>query len=155
MQESEVSNLLENLQRFSQTLVGTDFKLGSGFFEISGEVIGALYRVPQFSHDARSFENNGEAILLNSLSAYTDVKYEPPFLQGSFVAYRLDHLLFSDLDNASAQHWDNWVRRHSLAFGYRINRFLLARIAASTQHVANKPWDKTQKTVRFVLTAHY
>ncbi|NNF20634.1 MAG: hypothetical protein HKN67_01735, partial [Saprospiraceae bacterium] len=157
MQESGVSGQLENLRAYTQTLIGTDFKLGSGFFEFSGEVIGAFYRVPQFESETLTFETETEddPLQLSSYSAYLDIKYELPMLQGSYVAYRIDHLGFGKLENETAQNWDNNVLRHSFAIGYHLNRYVLARMAVSTQDVENKTWNKTQRTFRFVLTAHY
>lgn len=157
MQESEVSAQLDDLGMFTQTLIGTDFKLGSGFFEISGELIGSFYRVPQFNSEARTFEvvTNTEPLKMNSFSAYLDVKYEFPMIQGSYIAYRIDHLDFGKLESGPSTHWDNQVLRHSVAIGYHLNQYILARMAVSTQQVENKPWNKTQGTFRFVLTAHY
>jgi hypothetical protein len=153
MQESKVSGLLDNLRSYSQTMVGTDVKLGSGFFEFSGEVIGAIYRVPEFKYTDTSFVNGGDPLTLSSLSAYGDLKYELPFLQGSYVAGRLDYLKFSDYLSGN---WDNQVWRFSFACGYHINQFLLARIAVSIQKVPNRTdWKGNQNTLRFVLTAHY
>ena len=67
---------------------------------------------------------------------------------GSTGAGRKEH-------GIGGQPWDNNVQRHSIAMGYHINRYLLIRVAASTQQVKNKNWDKTQRTFRLVLTAHY
>jgi hypothetical protein len=157
MQDSEVSEKLEDLGMFTQTLIGTDFKLGNGFFEISGELIGSFYQVPQFNSETSTFEltTNGDPLKVSSFSGYLDVKYELPKVQGSYVAYRLDYLGFGKLDGAISQHWDNDVMRHSIAFGYHISRIFLARVTLSTQQVENKPWNKKQGTFRFVLTAHY
>ena len=157
MQESEVSAQLESLGTFTQTLIGTDFKFGTGFFEFSGEIIGAFCRVPQFDSETGTFEmeSTDDPLSVTSFSAYLDVKYEIPVIQGSYVAYRIDHLGYGKPGDGSPGHWDNRVLRHSLALGYHINRFLLARVAVSTQHVDSKTWDKTQRTFRFVLTAHY
>jgi len=149
IQDTVFSGLLSNLRGYSQTMVGTDVKLGSGFFEFSGEVIGTIYRVPEFSFIDKTFTNEGAPIKLSSLSVYGDLKYELPFLQGSYVACRLDYMRFHDK-------WDNGVFRYSCAFGYHINRFLLGRIAISNQHVGTiKEWESKQYTIRFVLTAHY
>jgi hypothetical protein len=157
MQDSEVSGQLDGLGKYSQTLIGTDFKLGSGFFEFSGELIGAFYQVPVFNNETMAFETNGDDDPLNvqNFSAYLDIKYELPFLQGSYMAYRIDHLGFGKLEGGTSPNWDNNVLRHAFAIGYHVNQYILARMAVSTQHVDNKPWNKTQGTFRFVLTAHY
>ncbi|NNF36226.1 MAG: hypothetical protein HKN68_19135 [Saprospiraceae bacterium] len=157
MQESEVSDQLESLGKYTQTIIGTDFKLGKGFFEVSGELIGAFYKVPQFNDEVNSFEGdpNNEPLNVSSYSAYLDVKYEIPTIQGSYVAVRFDYLGFGNLEGSNSQNWDNNVTRQSLAIGYHITRNILARIAVSTQQVDDKPWNKKQGTFRFVLTAHY
>lgn len=152
-QASEVSDQLEDLRTFTQTLIGVDFKMGKGFFEFSGEVIGSFYKVPEFnvfgtgSYDAPQ--------KLSNLAAYLDVKYEPSILQGSFIAYRIDHLRFGELESDPDQNWDNNVLRHSIAIGYHINQYILARVGASTQQIENKEWDKKLGTFRAVVTIHY
>ena len=157
MQKSEVSEQLESLTLYTQTLLGTDFKLGSGFFELSGEVIGAVYKVPLFNSETMLFESKtkNKPVKLRSLSGYLDLKYELKILSGSYLAYRIDHLRFGSIENNNSQNWDNSVLRHSIAFGYHINQYILARFSASTQQVENKPWNKTQGVLRIVLTAHY
>ena len=157
MQQSEVSDQLQDLGRYTQTLIGTDFKLGKGFFEFSGELIAAIYEVPEFSSESETFigNPNDDPLKLSSLSTYLDIKYELPQIHGSYVAFRFDYLGFSDLESNATQNWDNNVTRQSIAIGYNITRNFLARIAVSTQQVDNKPWNKKQGTFRFVLTAHY
>ena len=93
--------------------------------------------------------------MVSSLSTYLDLKYEISILPGSYIAYRIDQLTFNKLDSKTNEHWDNNVLRHSIALGYHINKYLLARFGVSTQHVDNKKWDKKQRTFRFILTAHY
>ncbi len=157
MQKSEFSDQLEDLASYTQSLVGTDFKLGSGFFEFSGEVIGAFYQVPHFNDETNSFiiSQSDHPLKLSNVSSYLDIKYEVPKIQGSYVAYRIDYLGFGKFDGSTSQHWDNNVMRHSIAIGYHISSSFLARVAVSTQQVDSKPWNKTQGTFRLVLTAHY
>jgi hypothetical protein len=153
--ESEISDQLDDLKDFSQTIIGTDYKLGFGFFEFSGEAMLVYYKVPQFNDDNQQFEteDGNMAYDLSNFTAYLDVKYEAPILQGSYIAYRIDHLRFNNSDQN--QSWDNKVLRHSVAIGYHIHKNILARVAVSTQQIDNKEWDKTQGTLRVVLTAHF
>jgi hypothetical protein len=157
MEESEVSDQLADLGKYTQTLIGTDFKLGKGFFEVSGELIGAFYKVPQFNDETNSFigDPDNDPLQVSGISTYLDIKYEFPQIQGSYVAFRFDYLGYGELEGNTLQQWDNNVTRQSLAIGYHITRAFLARIAVSTQQVDNKPWNKKQGTFRFVLTAHY
>jgi hypothetical protein len=154
-QESEVSPQLTDLKDFTQTIIGLDYKLGFGFFEFSGEVMGVFYKVPEFNGEDYLFVTGSDTRNLNNIAAYLDIKYEPPVLQGSYIVYRIDHLDFGKLDDDNDPTWDNKVLRHSIAIGYHINQHILARISVSTQQVDNKNWDKTQRTLRVVLTAHY
>lgn len=156
LRNSEVSNQLNDLGQFRQTIIGTDYKLGYGFFEFSGEVMWAHYKTPIFIFEDNSFESGTDQHpqKLNNVAAYLDVKYEPPFLQGSYFAYRIDGLAFSEMDN-SDEPWDNDVLRHSLAMGYHITQNFLIRMMASTQHVDTKKWDQGQRTFQVMLTGHY
>lgn len=152
MQDSPISHVMDNLRQYSQTLIGTDYKLGMGHLEFSGEIIFAAYKVPVIDISAetvKSVEN------LNNISAYLDAKYELPFLQGSYIAYRIDHLRFSKISDGLFENWDNNVLRNSVAVGYNVTRNILVRAFVSTQNVQNKDWGETQRTFRLVLTAHY
>ncbi|TNE49572.1 MAG: hypothetical protein EP344_18065 [Bacteroidetes bacterium] len=157
LRASEKSGSIEDLRAFRQTLVGTDLKLGVGFLEFSGELIAAFYKTPAFLEADNLFdpETLGEPLKLFNYAAYADVKYEFSFLPGMYLAYRIDRLGFGENTRSNSGNWDNNVWRHSLAAGYRITPWLLTRVAVSTQMVENKPWDKTQRTFRLVLTAHY
>jgi len=158
LRASEISTPIDQLKKYRQTLLGTDFKLGFGFVEFSGEIIATFYKTPLFLLDENRFQDTSidTPLQLSNVSAYLDTKYELPFLQGSYLAYRIDRMTFGASEGyATNSAWDNAVWRHSLAAGYRINTHFLARVAFSTQQVANKNWDKTQRTLRLVLTAHY
>ncbi|MFT4534443.1 MAG: hypothetical protein ACI9P5_001803 [Saprospiraceae bacterium] len=156
-QSSEVSDQLDEIVNFKQSMLGMDFKLGKGYFEFTGEVIGSFYKVPQFNEDGLAFEVNtiNAPLSLSNLAVNLDIKYELPFIQGSYIAYRIDHLRYSKLENSSTQKWDNNVLRHSFAIGYHINQYILTRATVSTQQVDNKEWDKKLGTFRLMLTAHF
>lgn len=117
----------ENLN-LKQTMIGTDFKLGFGFWEISGELLGSLYSVPIFGFP--SIEIEEEKKLLGTYSARLNVKYELPVLSGLYLAYGFEYLSFSKYDRFNldeAQKWDEDIYRHQLALGYKITDFLLLR----------------------------
>lgn len=156
LRKSEVSNQLNNLGHFRQTIIGTDYKLSYGFFEFSGEIMWAHYSAPVFIFEDNSFESatDQHPQRLNNVAAYLDVKYEPPFLQGSYFAYRIDGLAFGENDNDN-EPWDNDVLRHSIAMGYHITQNFLIRVMASTQHVETKKWGQGQRTFQVMLTGHY
>lgn len=157
METSDLNTQLESLGKYTQTLIGTDFKIGKKYIELSGEFIAALYKTPQYNVELNDFVNqtNTTPLKLNSFSAYLDLSYELKWLPGSYLAYRIDHLNFGNLSTGTDLSWDNDVWRHSLAFGYHINPYVLVRAAVSRQSVDNKPWDKKQDVFRLVITAHY
>jgi len=157
MESSVISEQLEDLNKYSQTLVGTDFKFGKKYFELSGELIAAFYKAPQYDALLNDYVNGTDdtPLSLKSFSAYLDFSYELKWLPGSYVAYRIDHLSFGEVSNNSDLSWDNDVLRHSFAMGYHINQYILLRAAVSRQSVDNKPWDKKQDTFRLIITAHY
>ena len=152
--ESEANEQLDDLGDYTQTLIGTDIKLGTGRFEFIGEVIGAFYQVPQFNFEDMTIDSN--TLKISNISANLDIKYEPDFIPGSYIAYRIDHIGFSKLDIDQSPKWDNDVVRHSAALGYDINEYLRARVLLSTQNVNNWPtWVRNQRTFRMVVTAHF
>lgn len=153
---SEFSTSEINNSQFRQVMLGFDYKLGWSFFEVSGELIATSYKNPVWSLTENQFEGNNDIFRtnFNSFSSYLDFKYEPPFLSGSFIAYRFDLLTFSNFENSNGQKesWDNDVIRHVLSLGYKINGFLQIKTAFSTQSVDNKAWDQHQRTFRTMLT---
>ncbi len=138
---------------FGQSLVGGDFEIGFGFWAISGEVIVARYQVPQFNSEDLSFVD-GDPLSLWSSSFYLDLKYEMPFLPGSYLAYRIDHLGFGNgnLPQRESENWDDGVWRHVLGWGYKIREWMVLKGVISTQMVKNRSWDQEQRTFRLLLS---
>ncbi len=160
MERTENNEVLDNLNQYYQLLIGTDYSLGTGFFSFSGEIMAAFYRVPIYSPEEMDFLSDSSPLTqtLSNISSYLDIKYEPPFLSGSFLAYRLDALVFGKIENDryNDEIWDNHVLRHSIGVGYKLFPFLLVRGMASTQSTRNKPaWSTQQRTFRLMLTLHY
>ena len=141
-------NLRGNIS-FDQWQLGLDYKIGVSFVEISGEVIQTWYKVSEFDVDQGFVRNNGEVetINLNSITAYLDFKFEPSVLSGSYLAFRIETLQFSE---HNAKEWDNAVWRHSFALGYKIMGNALLRTQYSFQNVETKTWN--QGAFRIVLT---
>ncbi len=139
-----------DLSTFRQTMVGTDFKFGFGYFELSGELFYAVFKAPVVQRDGDvSFRVLGEESA-SSFAGYLDFRFEPPFLPGSYLAYRIDTLRFSEIDN---QPWDDHVLRHSFVIGYKITPYLLLRTNYSWQYVDSKDWE--QYAFRSGLTAFF
>lgn len=144
-----------NSNSFTQTMIGTDATFGIGFWEITGEIIGAMYNIPVYNSMEQEFTS--ENINLSSLAAYLHVKYELPFISGMYLAYGIDHLSFGEFENTStytSTKWDDNVIRHNFGIGYKITEFLLLRTNYMIQNVENHPvWE--QNTWRTTLTIHY
>ncbi len=141
--------------RFRQTLLGFDYKLGFSYFEFSGELIGSWHQVPIYDSEDEIFvepEAN-----LTSFSGYLDARFEPPFLSGAFLAYRFDLLTFGEYPDGQGErlNWDDEVTRHVFAAGYKLQAYALIKAAWSTQRVANRDWRRHQRTLRIMLTLHW
>ncbi|MEL7122126.1 MAG: hypothetical protein AAFO07_21945 [Bacteroidota bacterium] len=155
MEEHTLTNDTDPLSSYTQLLLGTDYQLGFGFFEISGEAIFARYTVPEFSFEDPIFVKS-QTHTLGAFTSYCNIKYEPPFLSGSYLAYRLDGMWFGNDDNNDQRQWDNGVVRHTLAAGYRMTEFLWIRGSVSTQITQNfAQWNDQLGAFRLMLTAFY
>ncbi len=142
---------ISSLHKYTQTMLGVDFKYGKGFFEIRGELNGSIYNSPFIiSADNININDVKESKSLMCLAGNIDLRYEPPFLTGSYIAYRLEGIYFGK-ENGIA--WDENVNRHSIGIGYKINRFLLLRSSFSYQSVRNHEWNQT--AFRTGFTAHF
>ncbi len=145
LKRAEWNTELEDLSGFYQTLAGFDFQLGLGYFEWSGEVISAWYKVPVFKveEDIYAPEEDNPIDQIFSIAAYTDLKYEFPFLPGAYAVYRFDILDFNKTINAEEEeiNWDDRVVRHALGFGYKVNAYWDIKCAVATQEVAGRDWD--------------
>lgn len=132
-----------------QWLVGTDWRTGIGFWELTGELIAAGYRAPVFHRDSATF--GATEVELNSMAFSTQLRYETPFISGLYLAYRFDFIRFSNIENSQ---WDSRVEAHNFGLGYKINRFLLLRANYLLQHKTDRPnWE--QDTFRSTLTLHF
>lgn len=135
--------------KMKQLLLGTDFILGYGFWEVRGEVIGARYQTPEYLPAETYFEPDQKAF--SSISLGLSLKYEFPILSGLYAAYGIEYLAFNEVDGRT---WDDDVTRHNFAAGYKITNFLLLRANYMLQTVENHPfWE--QNTFRTSLTIYY
>ncbi len=154
LESSEFSDQIDNLRSHHQLLLGTGYKLGAGYFEVSGEVIGAWYWVPYFLSDEEQAISTNSAQNVFSLNSYTDVRFEFPFLPGSYLAVRSDLLWFGNFQDEAGRRrrWDKNVWRNTVAVGYKITPFLLARSSFSWQSIENESFDPHQRVFRLMVT---
>ena len=147
---NQASSLMPDLP-LRQLLLGTDFVLGYGFWEFSGEAIWGQYRVPEYFPENQNFSDQAQTLYHSTFAV--NVKYEPPFLSGAYLASGLEYFAFFDAPDNQGQ-WDNNVIRLNLAAGYKITDFLLFRLNYLTQRVENNTMWR-QDTWRAMLTVYY
>lgn len=144
------------LEQYRQTLIGADLKLGYAFWEIVGEAVFARWKVPGYTGGEFSVEqgNELEEYNLANLSGNIDIKFEPPFFAGSYIAFRAEHLYFLEADDPQSDQtikWDEDVTRLTGVFGYKFGRNILSKISFSEQ----TPFDSTEYAFRIQLTAFF
>jgi len=166
MESSEVNSDFSNLESFSQTLLGTDWILAYSLFELSGEFIYSMWKVPGFDTDGFVVDkwDNLKKFDLENYSYYFDLKYEPSFLSGSFLALRFEELKFVKYEEEQGYYsttpgvsfnWGSDVRRYSIAFGYKISTDVLFKIAYSDQEYSASGWSPEAYTLRAMLSAGF
>ncbi|KAA3618289.1 MAG: hypothetical protein D8M58_20515 [Calditrichaeota bacterium] len=160
LRRESVNINFNRLEKFRQTLIGTDFIIAYAYFEISGEAIYSLWNVPAV--DANGFQVTPKGKMqtydLTNASFYVDLKFEPPFFTGSYVAARFESLMFEEFTNPEGSTlnapnpWDENLIRYSAAFGYKVSRNVLLKFAFSEQIFENKDLKKEDFTFRSILT---
>lgn len=158
--ENNAVRLNNPLEQYRQTLVGLDFKYGFGFWEIVGETIYSNWNVPATLNGLGwQFEESSSTLRtfnLSNIGMNIDIKFEPPFVTGSYIAFRFDHLNFIDAHpNQSnlygTNDWDKDKIRYSLALGYKLARNVEAKILVSEQ----TPMDTSLYTFRAMITTFF
>jgi len=144
LQQTSSNALLETLSSYRQFMLGTDVKLGTGYWELKGELMSAWHRVPVFLADSQEFVLRGnQAPWLHALAGYVDVKAEFPFLVGAYAIYRVGWISPTDsrVSLPGGDSWNSSVQRHTIGLGYQITRFLLFKTAYSWQFAADRAWE--------------
>lgn len=145
------------LEKFRQALAGFDFRFGRAYWEIIGEVIYSAWKVPIYREGFEFDENNSlETVNYSNIGANLDIKFEPPFLTGSYLAARVDHLNFIEknpqpIDIYNTNDWDKDKYRYSFAFGYKLARNVEGKFLISEQ----TPFDTSLYTFRAIITAFF
>lgn len=160
MQRAGVNTLYNDLEQYTQSVVATDFILAHSYFELSGEFIYSMWDVPMFTGTdfIKDDENQLKKFNLHNYSAYADLKYEPPFFTGYYIALRYDMLRFpdskdiEDVNSKDFNPWDKDVTRYSIAMGYKFARQILLKVAYMTQTTKNIDPDPEDDTIIVILT---
>lgn len=156
LRETDLNVALDPVRQYRQTLVGLDYQIGVSYFEFSGELIGGHYNIAEYLPTTDQFvgENAPDVQNLLVFSSYLDWKYEPPFISGSYIVYRIESLVFGNIDRPSGEEesWDNNVLRHALGVGYKITPNIAAKAMISTQDTSNRNWSHDQRVLRILLS---
>jgi hypothetical protein len=163
MQRAGVNSLYDDLEQYSQTVMATDLILAHSYFELSGEFIYAFWEVPMFSGTdfIKDETNNLIKFKLQNYSGYIDLKYEPSFFTGYYIALRYDMIGFlnsADLEKVSDKNfnpWDNQISRYCIAMGYKFARPVLLKLAYMNQKTANKSPEPEDHTITAILTISF
>jgi hypothetical protein len=163
LQSDPLNSNYNNLTRFSQLVAGTDLILAYSYFEISGEFIYSKWQVPGFDNGTYKESSPGKLAIydLENYSAYTDIKFEPPFLTGSYLAFRYDILRFLEYQHPNSTSritlnpWDYNIDRYSAAIGYKFARSVLLKIAYSNQTSKDPTIGNQLYTIRGILTVSF
>lgn len=145
------------LEQFRQTVVGLDVRYGLGFWEIIAEGIYSRWKVPEFLNDSFTF-NGTELAEFNysNIGINLDIKFEPPFIPGSYIAFRADHLNFIERhpregNRYNTVDWDKDKFRYTAALGYKLSRNVETKLLVSEQ----TPFDYSLYAFKAVVTAFF
>jgi hypothetical protein len=162
-QQDTVYSYYDDFTSFTQTVVGTDLVLGYSYFELSGEFFYSMWSVPFFDGTdfMRDYYGKAEAFTLANYAAYLDLRNEPPFISGSYIAVRYDMLRFLDsddlknVDDVDYNPWDNNVSRYSVALGYKFAEPVLLKLSYMDQKTENLDKDPDDYVYRAILTVSF
>jgi len=160
MQQDSIYSYYDDLTSFTQAVIGTDLILAYSYFELSGEFFYSLWNVPHYDGTdfVRDYYGRAREFSLSNYTAYLDLKYELPFISGSYVAVRYDILRFldakdlNDINGVNYNPWDNNVTRYSLAFGYKFAEPVLLKLSYMDQKTENLDKDPEDYVYRAILT---
>ncbi len=163
MQKSLYNQGWSNLERFNQKIFGTDLVIGYSYFELSGEIAYSIWNVPAYTQLQYVLESSGNLaeFELKNYGAYLDLKYEPPFITGSYLAVSYDILNFEKFGHPPASPvvlmnpWDHNVTRYSVAIGYKISRNILFKLSYMDQQIKNLDPDPDDFAARAIITASF
>jgi hypothetical protein len=147
------------LERYRQTLIGSDLRYGFGYWEIKGEAIFSYWYVPIFGDtgfETVGATNQFEESNFSNLGTNLDIRFEPPSLVGSYFAVRFDYMNFMGNGEGAnsiytSNEWDKDIGRISAAFGYKLGRNIEAKFSFSDQ----TPFDTSLYTFRSTISAFF
>lgn len=143
------------LEQYRQSLIGLDIRYSLGFWELQAEAIYAYWTSPCYTNGQFNLYGNKLAEYRSTnLGTNIDVRFEPPAISGSYLAFRADHLNFltAETDSSSlSSDWDTDTSRLTAVVGYKLARNVEAKIIVSEQ----TPFDQSLYAFRFFITAFF
>ena len=97
-------------------------------------------------------------------SYYIDLKFEPSFLPGSYIAARYEELKFVQYKEGTGYYqstpgvqfnWGEDIRRYSVALGYKFSPNVLFKIAFADQEYLNNVWQPKAYSFRSMLSTSF
>ena len=159
--ENDAEHENNPLTQYRQTLAGFDFRYGLGYWEVIGEVIYSNWKVPTYYESAGGWVFEADSTTLktsnySNIGMNLDLRFEPPFVPGSYIGFRLDHLNFIEAHPTNSniydtEDWDKDKVRYSLALGYKLARNVELKMLLSEQ----TPYDYSLYTFRALITAFF
>lgn len=158
MKRTPQNVVLEDLDRYRQTLIGTDLTAGFGYWELSGEAMAGWHRVPFFDPEAGDFVRRSDGSpadeVLFQWAGWLQLRVEPPFLTGSWLAWQSGLVHFgADPLSPTTRTWDEPAWNHQVGLGYKITPWLLFRSTYTWLQVRGASGDL--RTWQNSLTAHF
>lgn len=168
MQSDPLNTDFEKLERFRQTVVATDLVLGYSYFELSGEFMFSRWNVPCWLPGVGFYTDPDGDLTefdMENYTGYADLKFEPPFLTGSYVAVRYDIMRFQKFDSVGGEKkpWDHDVDAYAVALGYKLTRNVLFKVVYADQETDNKipllpggmNYDPDDYSIRSILSVSF
>lgn len=143
MERDTVNVNFGDLSQYKQLLLGTDWILSYSYFELSGEFIYSKWNVPTFLLFHPGYYDKWDELNLENISYYFDLKYEPPFLTGLYLAFRFEELKYFDTEYPEdhtithAPLWSSDVSRYTVGLGYKFTPNIQFKVAYSDQKFTN------------------
>lgn len=155
MQADDLNAIADDLQRYRQLVLNTDFIFGYTYFEVSGELAYTRWKVPSFRNDAFVETTGGSLATFTpeQFGGYVDFKYEPPKLTGSYWALRAEYLFFPTVENpvnTVEEDWEDDVLQLSVAWGYKLSRSVLFKLSYAYLTINDLPSTDTYAARAFL-----
>ena len=160
MHKDNINTNFDRLERFRQTIFASDLLFAYRYFELSGEVVYSIWKVP--GRDSAGFKTRQDGELaefdLTNYGGYVDLKYEPPFLSGTYLALRYEKMVFEEYDHPNSTSiiqlnpWDSDLYSFSAALGLKLSRSVLFKTVYSDLKYDDSALDGKFWSLRGILT---